>query len=155
MKGFNNTLIFGNFIRKKRNIRCTLTDLILTGSLMVNGHINENQINRISKGELWTYLYYLWSSNRYSIIFTEYIIPGKQNYKSFMKLVRGISKSNESFFLKKDIAMCCNIIVDTSDVYSPIIEEILTAMRNAFLKQEGELKKSIEQYQHMQQEQEQ
>ena len=68
------------------------------------------------------------------------------DYKSLMKLVRNISQSKEPFFFKKDIMMCCNTIINMRDINIPIIEEILEAMTRAFIKQEEDLKKSIEKY---------
>ena len=144
---YKNTLIFGNFVKKRKHIRCTLTNMLLTGSLMVNGHINENMLHKVTKGELWVYLYYIWGGNRFSEVFSEHTTPGnKMDYKSLMKLVRNISQSKEPFFFKKDIMMCCNTIINMRDINIPIIEEILEAMTRAFIKQEEDLKKSIEKY---------
>lgn len=145
---FTNTLIFGNYVKKKKNMRCTLTNMILMGSLMVNGQINENQLHRVTKGELWVYLYYIWSGNRFSEVFSEHITTpgGNPGHIKFMELVRKISASKEPFFSKRDIMVCCNTIVTMGDIRLPIIEEILEAMRNAFIKQEEDLKKSMEKY---------
>jgi hypothetical protein len=139
---FTNTLYFGTFLKKKKNLRCTVTNMLLLGVIDIDGKINISNIDKSDKGDLWVYLYYIWSNNRYVGVFSQEIVS-RLSGSNLIRFVKSRSDSGYYFIKKRDIAEVCNDLLSISDIHVPIINETLVVLEKLFTKQEESLQMKL------------
>jgi hypothetical protein len=149
VESFANSLYFGSFLRKKKSLRCTVTNLLLLEVVDINGTVNMEYLDRAEKGDLWIYLYYIWSNNRHNSIFkkAQLFSHNRLNGSDLIKFVKSFQTGadNYSFLKKQNIAIACNTLINDEEIHVPIIRETLIVLENLFTKQEKSLETRLSQ----------
>lgn len=143
---FNTVSVFGKaFVPNRQTAICSIGDMLNSGMLKIDGSIPTTNIGKISKNQIWSYVYYLWSYNRSRLdIFHNMSSYEHRKTKAspvkfceelyyFMKKNDiNVSGKLKSIFKKENIVFCINkILMKHPNISIPILQKIYKKILNA------------------------
>lgn len=143
---FNTSSVFGKgFVPNRKVIVACVRNMLNTGFIKLDGHISNENLNKIRKSQLWSYIYYLWWYNKDKIDLFDKMSNYKQkktkaSSKMFCIQIHEVMKSNNitisstlmNTFKKENISFCINnIIVQYKNISIPILEKLYKRLLNA------------------------
>jgi len=144
----NHPILFGKVssVLGEKKIQCTIVNMLLNAIITFEGLIDLTQLDSVKKRDLWAYLYYLWTQNRYIDVFSKHPTPtelekfGSINYKTLY---------TTKLHLAGKINQVINVNRDKINI--SVISTLLTTIQQKINKEEAELEKaikSIEEFKH-------
>lgn len=136
---FHDKNIFDTFYNNISKIDYIVLKLLLDDYINIDGSLKIENVDKIDKKSLWTYIYYLWQHNKNQIIFKDMTNEQNNNASAFLFLSNVIKvlkdknyKSTENFpydsgmlIEKDDLSMFIMILFkEVQEINLPVIESI-------------------------------